>query len=303
MLLLDRFIGEDGKRYLLEALAAQTLVQGDLAVAAELGEAAEVLGCRPGDILMRQHESDNDIYLILAGNFSIIVNGHEVARRGPRHSVGEMAIVDPTATRSATVIAQDDSVVARIPERVFSDVASRHSVLWRRIATELAGRIRDWNELIRRKNDVPRVFVGSSTESLEIANAIQAGLGRDPFIVTVWTNEVFGPSGFAIEALERQAKEIDFAVLVLGPDDRVTSRADEAWAPRDNTILELGLFIGALGRMRVFVVMPRSLEVKLPTDLLGVAPLRYHAQEIPGAVQIGPVCTQLRQAFSDMGPR
>ena len=44
--------------------------------------------------------------------------------------------------------------------------------------------------------EIPRAFIGSSKESLDIANAMQLGLARDPVIVTVWTNGVFGPSSY-----------------------------------------------------------------------------------------------------------
>lgn len=304
MILLERFQGSEGSRYLLEAIAAQTLVQGDLDVARELGEVADIVGYQPGDILMQQRQVDNDLYLILAGSVSIIVNGNEIARRLPRQSVGEMAITDPASIRSATVIAREETVVARLAEPIFSEIAGRHPELWRRMAAELAARLRERNTLVRQRNEIPRVFVGSSTESLAIANAIQAGLAYDSLIVTVWTNDVFGPSEFPIEALERQAAETDFAALVLGPEDRVRSRDQENWAPRDNIVLELGLFVGALGRHRVFLIMPKGIDIKIPTDLLGITPLRYQAATAQDlASSIGHVCTQLRNTIGDRGLR
>lgn len=304
MILLERFQGSEGARYLLEAIASQTLVQGDLGVARELSEASEIIGRQPGDVIIQQRQADNDLYLILAGSVSIVVNGSEIARRSPRQSIGEMAITDPTSLRSATVIAREETVLARIPETKFSDVASRHPELWRRIAADLATRLRERNELVRQRNEIARVFVGSSTESLAVANAIQAGLAHDPLMVTVWTNDVFGPSEFPIEALERQATETDFAVLVVGPEDRVTSRDQESWAPRDNIVLELGLFVGALGRHRVFLVMPRGVDIKIPTDLLGVMPLRYqHASGRDLGPNMGHVCTQLRDVMGERGVR
>jgi predicted nucleotide-binding protein len=47
----------------------------------------------------------------------------------------------------------------------------------------------------------------------------------------------------------------DFAILVLTPDDLTQSRGKQQPSPRDNVVFELGLFIGALGRDRVFMVV------------------------------------------------
>jgi predicted nucleotide-binding protein len=75
-------------------------------------------------------------------------------------------------------------------------------------------------------------------------------------------------------------------------------------APRDNVILELGLFIGALGRQRVFMLIEQGMDVKIPTDLLGVTPIVYPAGA-PGdlSARLGPACTELRAVMNARGPR
>lgn len=96
----------------------------------------------------------------------------------------------------------------------------------------------------------------------------------------------------------------DFAVLVLTPDDTVTSRRLEQPAPRDNCIFELGLFMGALGRNRTYIVKPRDSDIKIPTDLLGLTPLTYALGEANTLVdRIAPVCTELIGEFEALGPR
>jgi predicted nucleotide-binding protein len=149
-----------------------------------------------------------------------------------------------------------------------------------------------------------RIFIGSSTETLPIANEIQAGLAHDSFIVKVWTNRVFGASQFFLESLEEATNSADFAVLIIGPDDKVTSRNEVLDAPRDNVVFELGLFIGALGRKRVFFVIPKGAQLKIPTDLLGVNPITYSLSDPEElASQLGPVCTELRRSIINLGPR
>jgi hypothetical protein len=47
---------------------------------------------------------------------------------------------------------------------------------------------------------------------------------------------------------DHHAPAVLFAVLIITPDDVVSSRDIEAQAPRDNVMFELGLFMGRLGR-------------------------------------------------------
>jgi CRP/FNR family cyclic AMP-dependent transcriptional regulator len=301
---LERFTGEGGHRRLVDALCRQTVVQGDVDVAAELADVVELREYAAGSVLIEQGGDDNDLLLLLVGAVAILVNGREVATRVAEQHVGEMAVVDPKARRAATVVATEATVVGWVSEAAFSALAHRHTRLWRNLACELADRLRQRNELVRQRNEVARVFVGSSRESLEVANAVQAGLATDPFLVTVWTNGVFGPSEFPIEALERVAVESDFAILILGPDDEVLSRDMESLAPRDNVVFELGLFIGAAGRLRVFLLVPHGLEIKIPTDLLGVTPIWYSPDDsVDVSVRLQPACEQLRRAISERGPR
>lgn len=79
------------------------------------------------------------------------------------------------------------------------------------------------------------------------------------------------PSGgkTVIEKLE-QHSDVAFAVVLLTPDDQGCSQgeADLQQRARQNVILELGFFIGRLGRERVCALHKGKLE--LPTDILGV---------------------------------
>ena len=145
-LLLDRFQGPDGKLRLVEALRAQTLVRDeDLAV--ELARRVTLKAISAGTVLITQNATDRDLFLILSGKCSVLVNGRVVASRSAGEHVGEMALVDPEAQRSASVTAVTDSVVAGITEPEFSALADRFPRLWRRIALELASRLRDGNDV------------------------------------------------------------------------------------------------------------------------------------------------------------
>jgi predicted nucleotide-binding protein len=214
-----------------------------------------------------------------------------------------MALLDSSVRRSASVIAKDVVVTAQVSERDFTLLADRHPALWRRIACELGARLRQRTVFIRPKNETPILFIGSSKESLPVANALVQGLGAAPFIPRLWNRGVFSPSQFPIDDLAKQLAEADFAALVLGPDDEVLSRTVRSDAPRDNVVLELGLFMGALGRPRAFLIVPRDVDVKVPTDLLGLTPIRFSLKGAALSDCVAPVCMELTDVILKLGSR
>jgi predicted nucleotide-binding protein len=123
-------------------------------------------------------------------------------------------------------------------------------------------------------------------------------------LVSVWTDGVFRPAAGTIASLLRAVSNSDFAILVLAPEDTVISRKKKSPAPRDNCIFELGLFMGALGSDRVFIVKQRGANLKMPTDLLGITPVEFGPGDSPSLpARIAPVCTAIRQAVLGLGPK
>jgi CRP/FNR family cyclic AMP-dependent transcriptional regulator len=150
--LLKSFQGSEGRRRLTDALISQPLIRDkDLAAAVEPYLKLEAIFA--GTNLIKQGTSDTDLFLILSGTFSVAINGRVVAQKKAGQHVGEMAVVDPLTPRSASVTATSDSVVARIAESDFSALADRYPRLWRRIALELASRLRDGNRADHEKSD------------------------------------------------------------------------------------------------------------------------------------------------------
>jgi len=295
--LRDRFSGEAGRRRLVEALRRHSITNGNEAIAEQLAAAAVIEAHRIGTELIKQDAVDTDLLFLIVGKASVLVNNRQVSERRAGDHVGEMALIDVQARRSATVIATDECIVARICEEDFSRIANAYPHMWRFLAIEIARRLRQRGQTVPHRNERPRMFIGSSVEGLPIARALQAALQYDPVTVTVWTDGVFQAPRSTIHALEHAAKAADFAVLVLSPDDTVVSRGNQATAPRDNVVFELGLFVGALGHERTYIVRPRGVELKVPTDLLGVTPLDYQPtppQDLPS--NLAPACTTLRQA-------
>ena len=201
-------------------------------------------------------------------------------------------------------MADGEVVVARIPAAVFTALADANPRLWRNVARVLAERLRQRNRFVSPANPRPVMFVGCSTESLSIARAIQSAFEHDLILVRVWTEDTFKASQFPVESLERELAKVDFAALVLSPDDTVISRESAAGAPRDNLVFELGLFMGALGHSRTFLLHPRGSDIKIPTDLSGFTPLTYQTSyDGPISVAVASVCEEIRAAILSSGPR
>ena len=110
-----------------------------------------------------------------------------------------------------------------------------------------------------------------------------------------------------MEQLEEQISMADFGVLVCTQDDRIVNdgRGVDTLAPRDNVILELGMCIGRLGRKRTFFVKPRTRDLKIPSDLLGITPLDFDDEPDPASLsaRLGHVCTEIRNLMRSLGPK
>ncbi len=126
---------------LIKALRLQAIVRGDKQLANEIASVAEVQAIQPGENLISQGASDNDVYFILAGRLAIVVDGQKVAERTAGQQVGEMALIDPAAKRSATVTAIEETVLAKVTEPAFAKLADGNADLWRDLAIELTRRV------------------------------------------------------------------------------------------------------------------------------------------------------------------
>ena len=69
----------------------------------------------------------------------------------------------------------------------------------------------------------PALFVGSSSEGLDLARAVRALLDEDAE-VTLWKEGFFDVGGTFIDSLIKALPRFDFAALMLTADDLLTSR-------------------------------------------------------------------------------
>lgn len=299
----ERFAGETGHRILLETLKDQKVVAGNAELAEKIAAIGQLLDVKTGESIIEQGNEDNDTYLILAGSFDIVVNGRAINKRIPNDHVGEMAAIQPTQRRSATVVARESSVVMKLSEPQLATLGDQYPHIWRCIAKELARRLDQRNMLITAVSPKTRVFIISSAEAIEIARTIQNAFENDPFTVVVWTDGVFRASHYAIESLERILDQTDVSIAIGEPDDITESRGDRRASPRDNVIFELGFFMGRLGRHRALLVEPRGEEVRLPSDLAGITTITYRYGDGKDLTRaLAPACNRLREIICELGP-
>jgi hypothetical protein len=124
----------------------------------------------------------------------------------------------------------------------------------------------------------PRIFLGSSGKQQRLLKSLTNGLAAVAD-VEPWTT-VFNPGVNTLDRLVELTHEVDFAAFVFAQDDWTSpttggpGKAVPGMAsPRDNVVFEAGLFGGALGMRRTFIL--HASDAKLPTDLLGLTVVRY----------------------------
>ncbi|MGC2234946.1 MAG: nucleotide-binding protein [Pyrinomonadaceae bacterium] len=147
---------------------------------------------------------------------------------------------------------------------------------------------------------LPRLFIGSSVESLDVAHAVQENLDNYAS-VTVWDQGVFEPSGTNLESLLAKLDSSDFGLFILTPDDVTILRGNEVKTARDNIIFELGLYIGRLGLSRTFfLISSDTSDLHQPTDLLGIIPLKYSTVGKDSILSaVGPACNKIRRQLEN----
>jgi predicted nucleotide-binding protein with TIR-like domain len=146
----------------------------------------------------------------------------------------------------------------------------------------------------------PRIFLGSSGQQEKLLQALTRGL-QDIADVDPWTT-VFNPGVSTLDRLVQLTHEVDFAAFVFARDDWTAKGASPDTAsgeasPRDNVVFEAGLFGGALGIRRTFILHANG--AKLPTDLLGLTSIRYDPDTTPAIVR--QINQKLRKAIEAEG--
>jgi len=147
-----------------------------------------------------------------------------------------------------------------------------------------------------------KLFVASATESQDMVEAILLNLGDEVDIVP-WA-QVFGPSAHTLDRYLKAASEIPFGLFIFSPVVEVRNISDPVdpdrvyRGPRDNVVLEAGVFFGQYGKSHTVILEPRGLpEYKQPSDLKGFISIEYDYIVVEKAQEADNVLTSLCDAL------
>ena len=146
-----------------------------------------------------------------------------------------------------------------------------------------------------------RIFIGSSSEGLEIADSLHTVLQKETE-PTVWDEDIFLLSKSNLENLISILGSFDYGIFVFSDDDILKMRNETYTTARDNVVFELGLFMGRLGNSRVFYLTPEhSDNFHLPSDLNGISRGSYNNKRSDGNLvsAVKPFCRKLLKQIKD----
>jgi CRP/FNR family transcriptional regulator, cyclic AMP receptor protein len=301
--LIERFQGEENADRLRQAILRQVLVQEDDTIADPWLAAGVLRELVPGEVLIKQGDWDDDFYLILAGEFDILVNGQPKAVRAAGTHLGELTSLNSARPRSATVKAKAAALVLVIPQAAAMAAVDGNAEFWKREAIVNAEKLEERNKQGGRVNEIPRIFVISSSESLPVAEEIYKILDSNEINIQTWDRGTFGVSDYPISSLMDAIEASDFTISVVRADDVIISRGEQRNVPRDNVNLEYGISLGVLGRSRSVLLVCAGDDVKLASDLTGLTTYRFRnstKEEMKRTVR--KACLDLKEHIELEGP-
>lgn len=124
-----------------------------------LAQRAEHVGLLSGEVLLRQGEVGDSLSVVRSGRLRVTTDGPDGERLvgfvGRGEVVGEMALLSDEP-RTATVRADRDCELVRLPMAAFDEIVASHPPVLRRVATQVVARM-------RRSLEAPVATAGRST--------------------------------------------------------------------------------------------------------------------------------------------
>lgn len=102
----------------------------------------ETRALKRGDVLVRQGDPADALYIVISGRFAVTLEGRRdpLTEIGPEQPIGEIAFLTG-GTRTATVSAMRDSLVLRLGRTEFEHIAAKCPGIWRTLTAALSQRL------------------------------------------------------------------------------------------------------------------------------------------------------------------
>jgi NTE family protein len=243
----------------------------------------ETHALKRGDVLVRQGDAADALYIVVSGRFAVTLEGRRdaVSEIGPDQPVGEIAFLTG-GTRTATVTALRDSIVLRLGRPEFDALAAKCPSIWRTLTSALSHRLAVTTTseppapdprprtiaLIRAGNrPIPPEFIAALTETFEgAAKTIALDAERAAELVP---RGVSLDSAEATQALNALESTYDYVLFIADPEltpwsqkairhaDLVLTVAQHAADPTLNELEQLAAELVGPEARRLVVLHPR----------------------------------------------
>lgn len=145
------------------------------------------------------------------------------------------------------------------------------------------------------------VFIGSSTESLPVAQSVQTELRKrnSKYFPIIWNQSVVKSSKYVIPELIKELNKSQYAIFIFNDDDFKKSRGKTTKVVRDNVLFEFGLAVGILGNENCFVF--KTKDSKVPSDFDGLTYSIYNKEnfEQNPCAEIGQAITEFEYSIKE----
>ncbi|MGQ0672023.1 MAG: patatin-like phospholipase family protein [Hyphomicrobium sp.] len=205
-----------------------------------LAERCEKLSVRRGEVLVRQGEPADALFVIVSGRFVVSKDGRRdpIAEIGPGQPVGEIAFLTG-GTRTATVRALRDGLALRLGREEFDELSARDPDIWRSLALTLAGRLASTTAAVRKPPDPrPRTITviraGGGPLPQPFLDRFVAVLGRSSRVAVVTAETVAGitgqTGGLDTSSTTRALNDLEMrsSYVIYVADDEVTAWTEKA---------------------------------------------------------------------------
>lgn len=119
----------------------------------------------------------------------------------------------------------------------------------------------------------PKIFIGSSSAGYSVAEEVKRHLSKIGDCYLWKEADIWETNCSTFNNLIRMSNYFDFGVFIATADDLTLTNEKVVTEPRDNVILEMALFLGAMGENKSFLIVENN--IKLPTDFQGIYMPRF----------------------------